>query len=76
LVFYAKALPIVRNGLKKWLDVPIVLYEYAQTFLRQEMVKDACRVLSTYFATVNGGAPEQCVKELLILLILLVNIHE
>jgi len=34
LVFYAETLPIVRNGLKKWLDVPIVLYEYAQTFLR------------------------------------------
>jgi hypothetical protein len=56
---YAKALPIFRNGLKKWLDVPNVLYEYAPTFLWQEMVKYACRVLSTYLATVNGDGPEK-----------------
>ncbi|KAH8748408.1 hypothetical protein BGZ57DRAFT_861666 [Hyaloscypha finlandica] len=67
LVFYAKALPIFRNGPKKWLDVPIVLDEYAQTFLRQETVKDAGRVLSTYLATVNGDGPEKPEMRLLTL---------
>jgi hypothetical protein len=45
LVFYAETLPIVRNGLKKWLDVPIVLYEYAQTFFgrrRSKMLAESC----------------------------------
>jgi hypothetical protein len=61
LGFHAKALSIFRNGLRRWLNVPIVVYEYAQTFLGQDKVKDAYTILSTYIASVEVdflGHPE------------------